>query len=274
LEPVERIKIGILNPLMEQSKPFLRLILLFAIVFLLSGCLRPATSSTVDLSQFTPQSGTPSEQADTEEVVTPTPKLDSATQTVLRIYPLWIGSSWVYDYIGYTLDEEIRWRVTETVVDTQIIDGYYVARVERKAELREGEPADDFPYLPEEGVFYYLIDGSDIYRSEGQVRTDLTNAWLDLVIPFPEKGDVWYPDPEERIKTDPSVVGSRYASAPYDQGLPEDGTIHTCYNVATQVQDGKDEGTFCEGVGYVYQEATIWNTGVGFRSELIGFSLQ
>jgi hypothetical protein len=263
---------------MELKKLLIRLILLVVAVFILSGCLRPATSPTVDLSQFTPQSGTPSGLTSTEEIIlsifTPTPKLDSATQTALRIYPLWLGSSWVYDYIGYTPDEEVRWRVIETVVDTQIVDGYYVAKVERRAELQEGKPADNFPYLPEEGVFYYLIDGSDIYRSEGQVQTDLANAWLDLVIPFPEKGDIWYPDPEERVKADPSPVGYRYASEPYDQGLPEDDIIHTCYNVATRVQDGNNEGTFCEGVGYVYQEATIWNTGVGFRSELIGFSLQ
>ncbi len=262
---------------MDHKKSSLRLILFVAVTLLLNGCLRPATSPTIDLSQFTPQSGTPDLPAGIEELtpsVTSTPKLDSATQTVLRIYPLWLGSSWVYDYLGYTQDAEVRWRVTETVVDTQIIDGYYVAKVQRTAELLEGKPADDFPYLPEVGVFYYLIDGTDIYKSKDQVQTDLTNAWLDLVIPFPEKGDIWYPDPQERASAEPAAVGYRYASDPYDQGLPEDDTIHTCYNVATRVTDGNDEGTFCEGVGYVYQEATIWNTGVGFRSELIGFSLQ
>lgn len=262
---------------MDHKKFLPSLISLVAITLMLSGCLRLATSPTVDLSQFTPQpektgivDGT---QAFTPSV-TSTPKLDPAVQTVLRLYPLWLGSSWVYDYLGYSRDAEVRWRVTETVVETQIIDGYYVARIERTAELLEGKPGDQFPYLPEVGSFYYLIDGEDVYKSKDQVQTDLTKAWLDLVIPFPEKGEVWYPDPKERLKTDHSVVGYRYASEPYEQGLPEDGTIHTCYNVATQVEGGNDEGTFCEGVGYVYQEATNWDTGMGFRSELVGFSLQ
>ena len=271
------INLGILNAPMIQRNLFFRILLPVTAVLLLSGCLRSATSPTVDLSQLTPQPGTPGLSTATEAGMlstTATPKLDSATQTVLRIYPLSPGSSWVYDYLGYTPEAEVRWRVIETVVDAQIIDGYYVATVERKAELMEGEPADDFPYPPEEGVFYYLIDGADVYKSKDRVQTDLSSAWLDLVIPFPDEGGVWYPDPEERAKTTPPEIGYRYASEPYSQGISEDGTIHTCYNVATRVQGGNNEGTFCEGIGYAYQEATIWNTGVGFRSELIGFSLQ
>lgn len=262
---------------MAREKFPLLFTLLIVIVFILSGCLRPATLPTVDLSQFTPQTGTtglPSGNEPQTPAVTATPKLDSATQTVLRIYPLWLGSSWVYDYLGYTRDVEVRWRVTETVVDTRIVDGYYVAEIERTAELQEGFPPDNFPYMPGEGTYYFLIDGSDVYKFEDQLQMDLTDAWLDLVIPFPANREVWYPDPATRAVSDPPIYGYRYASAPYAQGLPEDDTIHTCYNVATWLEGGKNEGTFCEGVGYVYQEATIWNTGVGFRAELTGFSLQ
>ncbi len=258
---------------MAHEKFPLGLLLLIVAAFTLSGCLRPASLPTVDLSRFTPQVGTSSSMDGQSPAVTATPKLDSATQNVLRIYPLWVGSTWVYEYLGYTWDAEVLWRVTETVVDSQIVDGHYVARVERTVELEEGHPEDNFPYMPGEGTYYYLIDGTDIYQFKDQVGTDLTNAWLDLVIPFPGD-DVWYPDPAARAESDPPQFGYRFASAPYDQGLPEDGTVHICYNVATRIEAGKNEGTFCEGVGYVYQEATVWNTGIGFMSELVGFSLQ
>ncbi len=246
------------------------------VLVLLSGCLRPASLPTVDLAQFTPapDSAEPATEADAVEAVpspTGTPELDPDTQATLRRYPLWVGSSWVYTYVGYTREKEVTWRVVETVVATQIVEGYYVATVERSAELMEGTPDSDFPYKPEEGVYYELVDGQNLYRSEGQIQTDLDAAWLDLVIPFPE---VWYPDPRDRASAAPPETGYKYASDPFDQALPEDNSMRVCYKVALKLTDGNDEGTFCDGVGFVYREAARWDSGEGFRSEMVGFSLQ
>jgi hypothetical protein len=263
---------------MTHLKSFPRIFLTVLIAFLLSGCLRPASLPTVDLSQFTPQPGSseivPTEGTAAAVYPTDTPELDPATQATLRRYPLWVGSSWVYSYVGYTREKEVTWRVVETVVETQIIDGYYVATVERTAELIEGTPDAAFPYKPEEGVYYELVDGGNLYRTEGEIETDLDEAWLDLVIPFPEEGDPWYPDPVDRAAAEPPETGYKYASEPYDQTLPEDDSMRICYNVAMRMADGKDEGTFCDGIGFVYRESTLWNTGEGFRSEMVGFSLQ
>lgn len=230
------------------------------VILLLAGCLRPATLPTVDLSQFTPQPDAP--------------ELDPATQAALRRYPLWVGSSWVYNYVGYTQEKEVTWRVVETVIETQIVDGYYVATIERSAELLEGIPDAAFLYQPEEGIYYELVDGENLYRFEDQIQTDLSTAWLDLVIPFPEQGGGWYPDPADRASAEPPEEGYKFASDPYDQALPEDDTLRTCYNVAIKMAGGKDEGTFCDGVGFVYREASLWDSGEGFRSEMVGFSIQ
>ncbi|MCB2214274.1 hypothetical protein KQH50_02645 [bacterium] len=263
---------------MTHQKTLHRIYLILFISVLLSGCLRPATLPTVDLSQFTPQpavsQAVPSEGTAAAINPTATPELDPVTQATLRRYPLWVGSSWVYTYIGYTQEKEVTWRVVETVVETQIIDGYYVATVNRTAELLEGTPGANFPYKPEEGIYYELVYGGNLYRSEDQVQTNLSDAWLDLVIPFPEDGGRWYPDPADRAMDNPPDTRYKFASDPYQQTLPEDDSMRTCYNVAIRLADGKDEGTFCNGIGFVYREATLWNSGEGFRSEMVGFSLQ
>jgi hypothetical protein len=263
---------------MTRHKTSSRISLTLLLAFLLSGCLRPATLPTVDLSQFTPQPDASEAipAAGTAEIASPTgtPELDPATQAALRRYPLWVGSSWVYINVGYTREKEVTWRVVETVIETQIVNGYYVATVERSAELLEGTPDAAFPYQPEEGVYYELVDGDHLYRSTDEVLTELDEAWLDLVIPFPEDGGTWYPDPADRASAEPPEAGYKYASEPFDQTLPEDDSMRVCYNVATKLTDGKDEGTFCDGIGFVYREATRWNSGEGFRSEMVGFSLQ
>lgn len=268
----------LIHLIMAHIKSLSRILLIIIIGFLLSGCLRPATLPMVDLSQFTPQpeasDAIPSEGTAAAFNPSSTLELDPATQATLRRYPLWVGSSWVYTYIGYTQKKEVTWRVVETVVETQIIDGYYIATVERTTELLEGTPDAAFPYKPKEGVYYELVDGSNLYRSEGQIETDLDEAWLDLVIPFPEEGGRWYPDPADRVAANPPDTGYKFASEPYHQTLPEDDSLRICYNVAIRLADGKDEGTFCDGIGFVYREATIWNSGEGFRSEMVGFSLQ
>ena len=96
-----------------------------------------ATYPTVDLSHFTPE---PTSAKTPTDSVTPTPGLDSNTQKALQTYPLWVGSSWVYEYLGFDQDQEIGWRVVETIVDTQLVDGYFAAQVERTVELMEGSP--------------------------------------------------------------------------------------------------------------------------------------
>ena len=265
---------GILNRHYMMKNIYRLPILLVLIALLTSGCLRLATSPTVDLSQFTPQAGTAAPGQDSTALPGPTatPTLDAETVNTLRLYPLWVGSTWVYDYLGYTPEEEAHWRLTETVVSSDLLEGYYVVEVARQAELTLGNPAGDFPFSPPIGSFTYLIDGTKVYRFEGQPSADLDEAWLELVLPFPPDGEAWYPNPADRIAAAPPETGSRRVDGPFDQVVPESGA-RACYNVVTQVAEGYQEATFCEGIGYLYQEAGNL-AGEGYRLEMIGFVIQ
>ena len=251
-----------------MKKNVVRFLILLTLAALTGGCLRLASSTEVDLAQFTsqpspsvPSGGTP---------VTDT--LDAATLTALRAFPLWVGSTWVYDYLGYSQDEEAHWRVTDTVVSSDILEGQYVVEIERKTELTLGNPGSAFPSLPQAGSSYYLVDGAHVYRFDGQVETDLDKAWLDLILPFPPGEESWIPDPAIRAIEPSSGVGARFADGPFDQVVAESGT-RACYNVVTVVAAGADEMTFCDGIGIVFWESEN-GRGEGYRMELIGFVLQ
>lgn len=256
------------KPTKIMQKNLLPLIFIMA-MSLMSGCQSWARTPNVDLSQPTPEVPTP----DASITLTPMPKLDPATEQALRLYPLTIGATWVYEYLGYDQGQEVVWRVVETVVETRIEDSYYIAELERSAELLDGDPPPGFFSAPDTGKFWYLVDGENLYRFEDQLFTEVSGAWLDLVLPFPENSQAWYPHPDQRANLDHRTVGFRYASAPFQRVLPIGGT-YTCYNVATRYVDGTAEGTFCESVGFVYQEFNYYNRAFGYRSELRGFSIQ
>jgi hypothetical protein len=258
----------------------------------LGACFRPASPSAVDLSRFTPS---PEGWAETLEETavrlptetpfpggmefppapspTGTPDLAPDTETTLQIFPLHVGSSWVFEYLGFDAGEEVVWQVVETVVRVDMLDGYYLARMERVAELTEGEPSSDFLMEPQTGTFWYLVDGQRVYRFDSRVSSDLSEAWLSLILPFPAEGAVWYPDPAQRAQIDPGFSGTRFASESFEKVLPT-GETRLCYNVATRYNEGVMEETFCEGVGFVFGESTYYEENVGYRYELLAFSLQ
>ena len=260
---------GILNYLMKKT--LTRILCLLILMILTSGCLRLASSATVDLSQFTAQPSYPT-QVEMGTEIAPTEVLDVATLNTLRLFPLWVGSTWVYDYLGYSLDEEAHWRVTETVVYSGILQGHYVAEVERTIKLTLGDPSLAFPSYPPVGSFYYLVDGENVYRFEGLVEADLDDAWLEWVLPFPEDESPWVPNPWLRTSEEDLETGSRFAQGPFDQVVSESGT-KVCYNVVTSVEVGTEEATFCEGIGVLFWEADN-GQGEGYRMEMIGFVVQ
>ena len=218
--------------------------------------------------------GTPEISPTTTPIPTPSLlDLDPTVQRTLRNYPLRVGSTWVYEYLGYDAKQEIIWRVTETIVDASLVDGYYVAKMERTAELLDGDPPANFINTPDTGVFWFLVDGEKIYQFSGSLDTELSNAWLSLIIPFPAPDDGWYPDPAKRGAFGPGEDGYRFASEPYVENVAGNNAL-TCYNVKTLSEKSSDRRTFCETIGFFYFEFINYDQPSGHRVELKGFSVQ
>ena len=246
-----------------------RILILMLLVFLLSSCSELSVTPCRELAEITPEI----EASDLDQQATLTANLDPITERVLEIYPLRVGSTWVYDYLGFDETMEVIWRVTETVVDIKVVDGYYLARLERIATCQEGDPPENFSNAPETGTFWYVIDENKLYFFEDAYDLDLDNAWLDLIIPFPDEDQGWYPQPDLRENQEPGRVGYRKASEPYQEVLPIGGT-YMCYHVSTEVLDAKTRQTFCETIGFLYKEYIYFERDFGYRVELVGFSIQ
>jgi len=246
--------------------------LLFMLISL-SGCLRLATTPTVDLSRFTPQISETINVDPPKGERTPILTLDPETEEALQMYPLWVGSTWVYDYLGYDQDIEVIWRVIETVIDSNVVEGHYVVKMERTANVIEGIPPVGFRSAPETGIFWYLVDGNNLYRFDNESNFELSEAWLELVLPFPDAGEAWVPDPDQRGLPEPAKFGYCDVSDPFKGVLPMGG-MYTCYNIAMHNDDQTFEQTFCENVGFVYRELHFYSLSYGYRVELKGFLLQ
>jgi len=249
-------------------KTFLKILIILVLFLTLGACQHLAPTPAMQ-----PILGTP-EAAQTTSITEASIsglELDSATQKVLQTYPLWEGTTWVYAYLGYDQDTEVVWRVVEKVVSTDIVHGYYIAELERTAERIDGDPSHGFPSSPETGTFWYLIDGENLYLYDNPPDLEFSQAWLDLVIPFPPEGEAWYPHPDLRSQLNLGEDGYRHVSNPFKQVLPMGGTF-TCYNVATRFTEGVTEGIFCETVGFVFREFIYFEEARGYRSEMIEFS--
>ncbi len=279
-----------INKVGVKMKKIGRAVIVLVLLFGLSACWRPLSAPTVDLSLFTPHpentgdnpsegeaavsSAVPSPSQETSSITpTPTPELSLNTEETLRLFPLHVGSAWVYDYLGFDENIEANWHVIETVVQTRIVDGYYAAQIQRSVELISGDPPPNFSQSPQSGVFWYLIDRNRVFLFDADLSTDLSNAWLDLILPFPPESEIWYPDPIKRANPDANFVFDRYASAPYQKLLPT-GVTHTCYNITSIFDDELEEATFCEGVGFVFGESKPNITRSGYYFELLAFTLQ
>jgi len=243
------------------------LIILIVLVTLLSGCSQWAVTPCMELTMLTPEV----DPLTDKEQAALLASLDPAVQAVLGVYPLFEGNAWVYEYLGFDQRMEVQWQVTEKVVEARIVDGHYLAEIERTASCHTEDPPDEFLNAPETGTFWYLVDGHHLYRLENE-DTDLSDALLELVFPFREDQG-WYPDPELRGEEVPDLFGYRKASRPYQEVLPIGGT-YTCYNISTNREDAKNRQTFCETIGILYKEFIHFDENSGYRVELVSVTIQ
>lgn len=257
-----------------KIRPLRVSLLSLILALILSGCLRIGSSPVVNLSRLTPQpESSPFSVSPDDKNPLPTPTLHPANQRFLRAYPLWVGSSWIYAQVAYDAEQEVTYQVVITVVDTWLLDGAFVAEMEEKVTLIEGNPSADFSEAPTNDHYWYLLVEDHLFRYASPPDGDMTSAWLEMIFPFPDPDEGWYPAPDLRIQQYPDREGWRTVSEPYQKRLATGG-IYTCYNMATSLARNVMESTFCEQIGFVYEEWLHFDTTSGYRRELTGFSVQ
>jgi len=99
------------------------LIILIVLVTLLSGCSQWAVTPCMELTRLTPEI----DPLTVEQQAALLESLDAETQRVLQVYPLLLGNSWDYQYLGFDERMEVIWHVTERVVDTRLVNGYLLS---------------------------------------------------------------------------------------------------------------------------------------------------
>ncbi len=206
---------------------------------------------------------------------TETPGVASVLAETLALFPLIEGTTWVYEHQAYDADVEVTWRVVESVVQTRdagAAKSFYLAEIERTVSVIEGEPFPGFITAPQEGVFWYLVDGSDVYRFT--VIADPADGWLALKLPLDEAGEGWYPDPEQRRlfnEGDLKLPGFRYILEAFETRLPT-GEVHDCFELITPYNNGGIRQEFCLGVGFTSEEFDHAGTPFGYEITLTAFS--
>ena len=240
----------------------LKVLLLLGLLFLIPGC------------DWVDESPPPPIREHTGTLINPdlVQTLYPSTIQTLKFFPILEGSTWIYEYLGFDERGEVLWRVVETVVETRNVDGDYIAEIARTKEHLDGEIPEGFLNTPDVGSTWILVDGNYIYQLTSAWEPDLATAQLELILPPPKEGEGWYPNPAQRQEDFLGKLGFRQASESYLQSLPNDA-VYTCYNIGTQIEDGVQEGTFCETIGYVFKELKHFHRSLGYRVELVGFSL-
>ena len=231
-------------------------VLALSVLLLLSGCAMPDGAAETH-----------------RPAVTPT--LPPTTARSLADFPLRKDATWVYTHWGYDVYGEGTWRVVQSVVETGFHQGLYYARLESTAEVLEGTPDAGFITAPETGSFWYLVDGSALYRGTGPLPEVLSNAWLDLVLPLDTVEDGWYPDPEQRRLFDGEdlrLPGFRWVSPPTTKNVVT-GETAPCYEVITSYNNGGVYSEFCEGIGFVFRKFDHSGTSYGYEVTLSAFSV-
>jgi hypothetical protein len=227
----------------------------------------------------------------------PTPK-PTPPISPLPDFPLNLGNTWVYSYTDYSTnykDESdistgqiitATSLITETVVETQLHDGYFIAEIAKNKTLVtlsvDLNELDHWHTLNWDGIksgaetYWYVITGTHVYRQQEELDiTNVESSWLEYV--FPLEKNRWYPDSWQReefpdIDTGPSS-GIRLTSGPIEKHLPA-GKFKNCFEVLTIYLGGGTISWFCSGVGYVGEEFDHMGTPFGFRTVLIDYIMK
>lgn len=247
------------------------------------------TNAPIVTRQITP-TRTIAKPRSTEPIhtLTPSPRPSAATTTptveaplalsriITPIIPLESGTTWVYTSTIYdTLMDGEQWqtytatyRITDTIETTFERDGYLVARAERSASLKNGEPRIDFRGIRPLGRTWYIANVNGIYLQYDPV-VDLDaveSSWLEILLPL-EAYNCWYPHATDRLNNDPTNCNRHLNST--DPIVTQFGVVEDCYTIFTFYLGGSPHNTFCTGVGMVQAEFHHSGTPFGYKETLI-----
>lgn len=102
-------------------------------------------------------------------------------------FSLSVGNSWIYLVHDYPRGREASLRISDTIINVILKDGYVLAEVSRKSESLLGEetanlesiiPPDDYWWISDGTYLYYLDDESELNH--------LSEEWLELRFPIDE----------------------------------------------------------------------------------------
>ncbi len=244
----------------------------------------PGPTKTLALTKTPAQGLSPSVMAPTQPnpAIGPTPDagaLPAEVMQTLAIMPLVAGSSWVYSDDAYSQDEKVTWRISETVIDNQVKPPYFAAKIQRDVALISGNPSSSFINPPRSGLYWYLVDGSRVYRQDVDQAGELSWNRLDdltlvFVFPLSSKAGCWYPDPgQRRAAPVPGAPGCRQGGDGASLKVPA-GTLDACHTVLSPDNTGINKLTFCDGVGIAETSFDHQGTRYGEHLLLTGYLVQ
>jgi hypothetical protein len=208
----------------------------------------------------------------------PAPAASSAARTAL---PLANGTTWVYDYVEYepagdpTQIITATYRMTETVVDTQSIDSYFVAHVRHTESVVTAPPdwPSDLSSRPTE--FWYVVGDRQIYDSlqaidSTGIHTDTMILAYDLPLAI---GHSWCPSMEtEGAQLQGCVANGKRTVVSQGSYDTLAGKFNVCYQVTEDFNSGGVTRWFCDGAGVVAQQYDHAGTRFGFQQTLVSYT--
>lgn len=220
----------------------------------------------------------------------------SAAIDVLREFPLKPGAKWVYleqaydtipnDALPERKDRQITATllVTDTVVETQMHDTYYAAKVVRARTIITTSldlallgtyAQDSFSNNYPDPVWYIFATDKVYWQPQELDWTNLQSSIVQYKFPL-VAGMCWYPDPATKFDCsngDPSTIipGYRIVEALENQHLPA-GDFENCFKISEIYNSGPSIDRFCLGVGVVGQDYDHGGTPFGSHSQLIQFT--
>jgi hypothetical protein len=229
----------------------------------------------------------PSETPIPEVIITDSTQITKATPTfssyegLYAWLPLEISNTWIYSYTAYIGETHATWRISDTVLETQQLSKYKIARIQRQVTFISGSSSQNFPDVPVSEEFWYLTDGSYLYKQYGSLDVNaITDSWLELIYPI-TTGECWYPDPDQRTSLAMATPASMEKLPGCRYLVDEEGDVETtvgvftgCYSLVTAYNSGPTLTTFCPSIGIVGWKYGHNGSNFGYEAVIIGYSLE